>query len=205
MPDIANHDVLVVDDISRLMPEHMDHWEDLIGRLCSHGMKLLLWGGLELATFWERISAATTFSPFHSLEVKRLGRYTESEVKALLDRHSRKVVANAADVLYSVTNGIPPLVIELIDRLSPELRQGNYEGLLKRALETGYLRWLGNAIMDSDQFKEILLNMTIGDMSRRNTVIEDQLEWLGVVVEDDPGVWQWTAPAVKEWIGMLPL
>jgi hypothetical protein len=82
----------------------------------------------------------------------------------------------------------------------PELRQNNQAGLRARILNTSSCLWRLQDFLQSDQAAcNVLQRILKGEYTRRSSIAEDRLYWLGILTEKDAEHWQWTAPVLADW------
>ncbi len=189
---------VVVEGLSRVADDHLLSWAQLISRLVagSYPFKVLVWGGQEL----DELCAGNPdpeFSPFQRLENISIGPLNAQEVRELVAKRGGDRAA--ADAFFRVTKGHPTLVDELLDRARAELLAADEDGLRAWAFTLSHPRRLRRQIEKDAAARETLARFTGGDLARRYEDGEDRLSWLGIVDEDGPKAWAWTAAVWKEW------
>ncbi len=191
--------VLVVEQLSRVGAESLRSWAWLISRLSEElPLKVLVWGGRELHDLCTGSMELDYTSPFERLRRRKLEPLTRDEVRELAA--ARCGEAGQADVLYRVTGGHPALVGELLETATAELRRGDEAGLRARALHSAHLRRLRAGVERDPAAQDALAKMADGDFEWHDHPGEEILHWLGIVVEDGPSAWKWTAPVIKDWV-----
>ncbi len=190
--------VLVVERLSRIEPGKLVGWAWLINRLAGElPLKLLARGRSSLHDLCTGCTGLAETSPFQSLKRHEVRPWTRDEVRTLVTDAGAD--RTRADALYRVVGGHPALVRELLERAHPEICRGDEDGLRSRALSSDHLRRLHAELERAPVAARELQRIADGDREQRYQPAEQRLRWLGIVEEDGPSAWRWTAPVLKNW------
>lgn len=197
--------VMVVDGLSRVPPRQLESWGWTMGRLSRlPGWRLLTWGGQSLYDLCNGLGGSGLFSVFHHLEQVEVGPLQRGEVDAQLRERVGPGSERLIGPLLQLTGGHPELVRQVLSLHPEQLRAASDDELRGFALGCAHLARLRQALESDAPLVPLLreLSAGAGRTRRRFRDEERRLKWLGVVREQGPGEWAWTAPVLQEWIAL---
>ena len=191
--------VLVIEGFSRVAEQQLEFWANMLSRLAGvedSPLKLLVWGGADLHALCAGYRHLQLFSPFERLTRRTVGPLSGDEVnQAMMGR-----LGVAVNILYTLTDGHPGLVYELLDHASVELRHGDEQGLRSRCLTaSAHLQGLKKRLETDAAALAVLRRLLGGEKERQGHEEEERLRWLGIIAEEGAGNWRWAAPILEDW------
>jgi hypothetical protein len=175
----------------------------LLGRFASAGLKLLVWGGADLEQLVrEGQGSVGPFSAIHNLKLLVLPALSEADVEThLTGRVGARMGSLLAGPIFSVTNGHPALVRELVEKAAESGLEETDDALLEQ-LSTGahyvqVIRTLNQ--LDAplkNSARSVLTAVAESPPRFRQAPAEHKLLELGILSERG-GKLHWTAPVWK--------